>query len=62
MMMETTAEEYRRQASRCADLSDQAADMRRKILYRRMERGYLALAETQEKLDCPSVPQAEPDK
>ena len=56
--METTVEEYLAQARRCRRLSDEATDPRRMNLYRRMERGYLMLAETQEELlrHSPSSP------
>ena len=44
-MVELMAEQYRAQATRYNALADQAVDPAREALYRRLERGYLTLAD-----------------
>jgi hypothetical protein len=44
-MIESIAVEYRAQAARCHALAEQADCPARETLYRRLERGYLALAD-----------------
>jgi hypothetical protein len=44
-MVESMAEQYRAQATRYNALADQAVDPAREALYRRLERGYLMLAD-----------------
>jgi hypothetical protein len=44
-MVESMAEQYRAQATRYNALADQAVDPAREALYRRLERGYLTLAD-----------------
>jgi hypothetical protein len=44
-MVQSLAEQYRAQATRYHALADQAVDPARAALYRRLERGYLTLAD-----------------
>ena len=44
-MVESMAEQYRAQATRYNALADQAVDPAREALYRRLERGYVTLAD-----------------